>query len=170
MCSTYDPRSRQTLLVMLMDFLYAPVAFKLIKRKEQLVIQNAVRTGTGHQSVMYKTELTNFDTEKLPRPVARLLPTLVGEWENILLEEREVFAERTAVEGAIIRILNKLVDLRDCLKIFPVSTHHPIKEAMVGWIHPIGKALDDTALQLLIQDNEEYLMKMRIRLGTNLII
>lgn len=166
----YDPLSRQRLLNALMTFMYAPVAAKIIKRKEQLVIQNAIRTSTGHKSIMYKGELSNFDTEKLPRPVARLLPTLVGEWENILLEEREVFTERTVVEGAVIRILNKLVDLRDCFKIFPASMHHVLNPLIAFWAHPIGKALDDAAIQELIQDNEEYLMKMRIRLGTNLII
>lgn len=167
----YDPRTKQMIKDHLYDFLYAPVVKDFKTRLKTIITRNSILHGNDQEWVAYKGEYYGMDDHsKQTKPVNRLkveLRPLMDEY----LKDLEYLnkTELPYVLGFINQVLNSSNSVQDYFRIFPESTHRPIKNL----IEKCGcrtEHLEDGVVIKLKKSNEVPIELMKKRMVLNLLI
>lgn len=173
MTTPLNPRTKRIIKESIEEFLYVPARKQTRRQIEELIVKNCRLQRTTHKSFVYKTVDYNMDSDPIPlrrnRLVAELRPTM----EECLADEQRLIDEMPLVMGVVVIVLNASNAPGDWLCIFPASTHHTLKKAVMAagieldWYHT---HLPEATINELRTKHQHLLDLMRQRMTINLLI
>ena len=168
-----SPNRNTILLNSFRTMLYGKARDKGLAMLNDLIRRNSIQCGNQQRCFMYRGELIgagnyNLKSERLPRPVNRLIGELHPEMDKITKDYHTRKDELPLVEGYFHRVFIKGNTLNDFLRLIPSSLHYPIN-ALADFF-PSATDLDDDVIQQFLTDNDEYLKLIKRRLALNLLL
>jgi hypothetical protein len=126
----YDPKTKGMIKSHIYDFLYGPVDKDFANRLKSIIIKNSLALGNSQQWVCFKGAYYSYSHTGLrPVPMNRLRADLYPLMKDYLAEVEEVNnTEMPYVLGFVNQVLNSSDSIQDYLRMFPPSTHKPIKD------------------------------------------
>lgn len=165
----HDPRSKSQIKDALYAFLYDPIQKQFKGRIDTLIVRNAILGGYTHRHFVYKGELYNSEITHPPVKKNRLLAQLRPDVDAYLKDLEALNDELPYVLGFINQVLNASNDLKDYLRLFPDSIHHPINHLIATCPCRTVQLSEEKIVQLKA-NNKESINLMKKRLVTNLLI
>lgn len=166
----HDPRTKQQIKDMLYQFLYAPVQQQYQKQLHEIIVRNTLALKSKHKSFMYKGAMYSMESTPPPGKMNRLIPQLVSDMENYLVEVTRLNTQEVPyVMGYITQVLNASNNFQDYLKAFPSVLHPPIERMIASWPCRNQKLTEDD-IQSLKEKNKRSIDLLKQRVVTNLII
>jgi len=167
----HDPRTKQQIKDLYYEFLYTPVQKYYEKRLNAIVIENTLRTRSGHKSFYYKGVFYNRDitppsTLKRNRLVTELHPKM----DEYLTEVKYINEqEQPFVLGFITQVLNSSNGLHDYLRILP-EVLHPVLNKLVETCPCKACILSEEKAEEIRQFNQKSIQMVKVRMLKNLLL
>lgn len=167
----YDPRTKDVIKNEIYQFLYSPVDKEFAKRLKTIIVKNSLLHGNDQDWVSYKGEYYSASSDSMrPRPINRLKPELKPHMDEYLADVQRINNEEMPyVLGFITQVLNSSNSIQDYFKIFPESTHKPIRE-LVKRCGCRKESLEDDQVAKIQRRNEIPIELMKKRMVLNLLI
>lgn len=168
MSERIDSRFKQMLQQSLVDFTYAPAERIFNERLRQIIELNTTAQGYAHPSFSYKGEFYSLALNEPRFKTNRLLADFRPMMDKYLEDRQEVeMTEKPYILGFINKVLNQSNSVQDYQHMLPDCVHGGlfIPENAIA----LPREMSDDAVLNFRKENEDLIMKLKMRMVMNLI-